>query len=89
MAKRSISYEDLGKVDQTELERLARAGMLDDATLGRIAHLGRFLGRLGSLAPTDLKIGDVFSEDELQAIWRETADEGIDVGRCPSFAVQH
>jgi hypothetical protein len=31
----------------------------------------------------ELVVGDVFTEDELQEIWQQTADESVDVGRYP------
>jgi hypothetical protein len=86
MSKRSISYKDLmgGKVSQVELEKLATAGMLTDATYARVGHIGRFLGRVGNAMPnSDLKVGDVFAEADMQKFWQETADDGADVGRCP------
>jgi hypothetical protein len=86
MSKRSISYEDLisGKVSHVELEKLATAEMLTDATLARLRHIGRFLTRVGNALPNpDLKVGDVFTEADMQKFWQETADDGADVGRCP------
>jgi hypothetical protein len=86
MRKRSLSYKDLmsGKVDRAEIEKLAAADMLTDTTFARLAHLGRFLERVGKASPNpDLKIGDVLDETELQKFWQETAGEGADVGRCP------
>jgi hypothetical protein len=86
MSKQSLSYDELmsGKVAYDEIERLADARLLDDATFVRLAHIGRFSERIrNATADPDLKVSDVFTEDELQAVWRETADEGSDVGRCP------
>jgi hypothetical protein len=40
--KRSLSYEEIEKMPMPELEQLADAGILDDETLARVAHLGRF-----------------------------------------------
>ena len=71
-------------MDHAEREKLADAGMLTDATLDRIQHIGRFLQRVVSAIPNpELKVGDVFTEAEMQKFWQETADEGIDIGPCP------
>lgn len=86
--KKSFSYTDLtnGTISQDWLEKLVDGEMLDDGTLTRIAHLGRFFSRVGAAMPNpNLKIGDVFTEDELQKFWQETADEGADIGRYPLF----
>jgi hypothetical protein len=84
--QRSFSYAELtsGKVSYEELEKLAETGMLDETTMARARHLGRFFERVAKAIPNpDLKIGDVLTEDELQNFWRETADEGADIGQCP------
>jgi len=79
----SLSYEQITPMKQEELEKLATAGLLDDETLARIAHLGRFFTRIGELAG-DAVIGDVFTEAELQFIWRDTADPSeTEIGRHP------
>ena len=86
MKKQSISYQELigGKVSQAKLEKLAAAEMLTDATLARLRHIGRFLTRVGNALPNpDLKVGDVFTEADMQKFWQETADDGADVGRFP------
>jgi hypothetical protein len=70
--KRSLSYADLMLMHQgqpEELERLVLANLLDDASRARIAHLSRFLTCLGELVSAD-------TPEEVQAIWRETADPG-------------
>jgi hypothetical protein len=88
MKQQSLSYEEISATQPEELERLAVMGLLDDATLGRIAHLGRFYGRIGELCPADTKIGDTFTEQELQVIWRDTADPSAsdaDIGSHPLF----
>ena len=85
MKQRSLSYEEILQ-GQEEVERLAVAKLLDDATLARIAHLGRFFSRIAELCPATAQVGDVFTEQELQAIWRDTADPGAsdtDIGRHP------
>jgi hypothetical protein len=71
---------------QYELENLMTKEILDDETLARIGHLGRFLTRIGEMGPADMKVGDVLTEEELQAVWCETADEGTSseaIGRYP------
>jgi hypothetical protein len=73
MVKQRLSYEEISSTQPEELERLALARLLDDATLARIAHLGRFFARIAELCPAATKVGDVFTEQELQAIWRDTA----------------
>ena len=84
MKKQNLSYEQLLKRGLVKVKQLADADMLDDATLDRIGHIGRFLARLGNAMPsTKLKVGDVFSEHDLQRFWQETADPDADVGRCP------
>ena len=89
MKKRSLSYEQLMKGGLAKVKRLlADADMLDDklddTTLARIAHIGRFMARLGNAMPNPkLKVGDVFSEHDLQRFWQETADPDADIGPCP------
>ena len=76
MTKRSLSYDELmtGKVDRAEIERLAWAGMLDAATGARLGHIGRFMERVANAMPNPkLKVGDVFTDEELQTFWRERA----------------
>jgi hypothetical protein len=84
--RKSLSYEELTRMNPEKLEELAMAGMLDDETHARIEHLGRFFGRLSEMGPADMKVGDVVTEEEAQIIWRETADKGATeakIGRCP------
>ena len=84
----SLSYEEISGTQPEELERLAVAGLLDDATLARIAHLGRFFSRIVELCPAATKVGDMFTEQELQVIWRNTADPSAsdaDIGQHPSL----
>jgi hypothetical protein len=86
MKQRSLSYEEISATQPEELERLAVEGLLDDATLARIAHLGRFFSRIGELCPAAAKVGDTLTEPELQAIWRDTAEPSAsdaDIGRHP------
>jgi len=67
-----------------ELEALADAEGLDDQTLDRVSHLGRFWSAVGTGMPnTELAVEDVYTEQELQELWVKTADEDVDVGRCP------
>jgi hypothetical protein len=80
MIRQSLSYQEITQMDHDELENLATKEMLDDETLARIRHLERFFTRIGEMAPANIEVG------ELQAVWRETADEGISsetVGRRP------
>jgi hypothetical protein len=73
--KLSLSYEQITPTNPEELERLATAGLLDDEALARIDHLGRFFARLGELmADEGARVRDVFTEEELQVIFRHTAD---------------
>jgi len=82
--KRSLSYKQLMSGNRREIESLAEADRLDDATLRRAAHLGRFFEQLGASGPNpDLEISDVLTDDAVQKIWRDTADEGTDPGQCP------
>jgi len=89
MNQRSLSYAELfamGPEEIEELEPLAVAGLLDDATLERFVHLGRFFTRVGELVPADTNVEDALTEPELQAIWRETADpcaSDEDIGNPP------
>ena len=85
MKQQSLSYVELVELDKAqpeELDRLAAANLLDDATRARVAHLGRFFRRLGELASALA----VLTEQETQAIWRDTADPGVsdaDIGHHP------
>ncbi|MGC1691761.1 MAG: hypothetical protein WA756_17780 [Pseudolabrys sp.] len=85
MDKRDLSYDDLmGNISQAELSQLATDGMLSDATLERCAHIGRFMQRVSSACPNpNLKVRDVLTEAQVQAMWQETALSSADVGRCP------
>ena len=74
--QQSLSYEELSRASRDELERLAEADLLDDFTRARCAHLARFFELLSHMGPTELKIADVLTEEELRKIWRETASEG-------------
>jgi hypothetical protein len=74
--QQSLSYEELVRASCDELERLANADLLDDATRMRCAHLARFFERLSHMGPAELKIVDVLTEDELRKIWRETTSDG-------------
>jgi hypothetical protein len=83
---KSFSYFELmsGKIVRTKLEALANAGKLNEETLARIGHVGRFYQRLSKACPNpDLKISDVLTRDELQQFWNETAGEGARIGQCP------
>jgi hypothetical protein len=73
--RQSLSYEELSRANRSELERLAEADLLDGVTRARCAHLARFFERIHQMGPADAKICDVLTEQELEKIWRETADE--------------
>jgi hypothetical protein len=73
--QQSLSYEELSRANLDELERLAEADLLDDATRFRCAHLARFFEKIRKMGPAELKICDVLTEGDLEKIWRETANE--------------
>ena len=55
-----------GKINRTKLEALANAGKLNEETLARIGHVGRFYQRISKACPNpNLKISDVLTGDEL------------------------
>ncbi|MGE5166064.1 MAG: hypothetical protein ACM3Z4_15265 [Hyphomicrobiales bacterium] len=87
MSKLSYSYLELVSMyndDSDVLNELAENGMLDDETLARAEHLGRFFRRVREACRNpNLKVGDHLSDDEVQRIFDETAEKGADVGRCP------
>ena len=71
-------------MNEQEFEALANAGKLNQETLVRIGHVGRFYQRLSKACPNpNLKISDVLTGDQLQEIWNETGDEGVITGQCP------
>jgi hypothetical protein len=72
--KRSLSYEEIMRTGLPEMERLAEANLIDDATRMRCVHIGRFFERVGSMIPSDMVVQDIFSEEDLQRLWTETAD---------------
>ena len=85
-AKLSFSYEQLisGEVSQARLHELIEADKLDEATIGRALHIGRFLAKLENSVPNpDLPVGDVLTNKDIHTIWNETADPDADVGRSP------
>ena len=75
----SLSYEELSRAGRDELKRLVEADLLDDPTRTRCVHLAKFFEKVsrmaGSVEATTMVV-DVLSEEVLQKIWRETADEG-------------
>jgi hypothetical protein len=81
--KRSLSYEQLMATTVEGLQELVAAEMLDDATLGRVGHVRRFLSRVAEMVPGSAS--DDFTEQELQDVWKETAPEDARaaIGRCP------
>ena len=75
----SLSYEELTRTGDDELKRLAEANLLDDATRARCVHLARFFEKVSRVAgpiASSTAVRDVLSEEVLQKIWQETADEG-------------
>ena len=86
LSTKSFSYHELvsGKISRIKLEALANAGKLNDETLARIGHVGRFYQRISKACPNStLKINDVLTGDQLQKLWNETAEEGVTTGQCP------
>jgi hypothetical protein len=80
--KRSMSYQEIMKTNPEELEEIADT--LDDDTLARIGHIGRFMIEVGNRMPNpSLTLGDVFTEEELQEIWRQTAEDDDSGEPCP------
>ena len=69
ISMKSFSYHELmsGKIERTRLEALANAGKLNQETLVRIGHVGRFYQRLSKACPNpNLKISDVLTGNKLQ-----------------------
>ena len=65
------------KINRTKLEALANAGKLNEETLARIGHVGRFYQRIRKACPNpNLKISDVLTGDELQKLWNEPPTKG-------------
>jgi hypothetical protein len=86
LSTKSFSYHELmsGKISRIKLEALADAGKLNEETLARIGHVGRFYQRISNACPNSaLKISDVLTGDQLQKIWNETAEVGVTTGQCP------
>ena len=86
MKTKSFSYHELmsGKINRAKLEALANAGKLNEETLARIGHVGRFYQRVSKACPnTNLKISDILTGNELQKFWNETADEGVTIDQRP------
>jgi len=84
----SLSYGELtfGDISDEEIAKLEQGDGVDAETEARIAHLGRFFSHiriLGSACPRDTHLEDFLTPDELQVIWRETAESSVDVGLCP------
>jgi hypothetical protein len=81
--KHSLSYEQLMATSVEGLQELLAAQSLDDATLARVAHVRRFLGRVVQMGSA--KARSDFTEQELQSVWSETAPEdgGVAIGPCP------
>ena len=86
MSTKSFSYHELmsGKINRMRLEALAKSGKLNEETLARIGHVGRFYQCISKACPDpNIKISDVLTGDELQKFWNETAGGGSEIGQCP------
>jgi len=81
--KHSLSYEQLMATSVEGLQDLIATQSLDDATLARVAHVRRFLGRVAEMGPGNERDG--FTQQQLQNAWSETAPEdgGTAIGGCP------
>lgn len=85
----SLSYEELSRTGRDELKRLVEADLLDELTRARCVHLARFFEKVSQMAgpmAVGAIVGEVLSEEDLQKIWRETADDvasQLTVGRRP------
>jgi hypothetical protein len=78
--KRSLSYEEIIRTNPEEIN----TDLLDDASLARMQHVGRFMRRIAkAMRKSGLKVSDAFTEDDLQKLWKETAEKGTDIGKCP------
>jgi hypothetical protein len=80
--ERSFSYDQLTG-SSLPLGILSRAWVmrreLDDATYQRLGHLGRFCEGIANSVPRQdcgEKVSALLTEERLQRIWRETADDG-------------
>jgi hypothetical protein len=63
----SVSDEEMARI-----ETAVRSGSLP---VDRVARVARFLDRVGKLAPAKVMLGSALSEDRLQMMWRETAQQ--------------
>ena len=82
----ALTYDEIMRMPGTVLEPLAITKLLDEATLARINHLSRFFGRIGQLGAATAKVRAVVTDEEAQAIWRQTADPSAsdtEIGRHP------
>ena len=71
----SLSYEQIVNGRRTHIEQLAEADLMDDETRARLAHLGRFYQTISRKMPEGATVGEAFSEQELYAIWVQTAGD--------------
>ena len=64
-----------GKIDRTKLEALANAGKLNEETVARIGHVGRFYQRISKACPNpNLKISDVrYTNSGTKPLTKESA----------------
>jgi hypothetical protein len=85
----SLSYEELWRAGRDELKRLVEADLLDDPTRTRCVHLAKFFEKVSQMAGSveaATMVVDVLSEEDLQKMWQETAEEGaspLALGQCP------
>jgi hypothetical protein len=81
--KHCLTYEQLMATSVEGLQELLATQSLDDATLARVAHVRRFLGRIAEMGSE--KTRDDLTEQQLQNAWSETApeDEEAAIARRP------
>src|SRR5262249_60772065 len=82
----ALLTDEIKKRQGKVLDPLAITKLLDEATLARINHLSRFFGRIGQLGAATAKVRAVVTDEEAQAIWRQTADPSAsdtEIGRHP------
>ena len=86
MSTKSFSYFELmnGKITLSKLEAVTNAGGLNEETLARIGHVGRFYQRIRTASPNpNFKISDVLTGDELQNSGTKPLTKESAVGQCP------
>ena len=75
MPKLDLTYDQITQRGATALKKLIDAGVLTAATGARCGRIGRFVAAVGEAMPNsdDVLVGDVFSEQDLRKIWKQTA----------------